>query len=246
MIKFEIGKDFYPWKDELLKLPLRFETEGEVLKANRNVIKKLKLENMVLNIKSFKIPHFINKIAYAYFRKSKARRSFEYAETLIRKGIPTPTPVAYIEKREGLGWMTSSYYISLQLDEPTFRDLRNNKPDDWESLLCAFTRFTYDFQQKGVYFLDHSPGNTLIRRTDEGKYEFYLVDLNRMKFKKLTLEEGLKNFSRLGISKEDAGIIADEYALLTGGDLHEMTNTLVKWVVEENERVEKKSALRKK
>lgn len=246
MIKFEIGKDFYPWKDELLKLPLRFETEGEVLKANRNVIKKLKLENMVLNIKSFKIPHFINKIAYAYFRKSKARRSFEYAETLIRKGIPTPTPVAYIEKREGLGWMTSSYYISLQLDEPTFRDLRNNKPDDWESLLRAFTRFTYDFQQKGVYFLDHSPGNTLIRRTDEGKYEFYLVDLNRMKFKKLTLEEGLKNFSRLGISKEDAGIIADEYALLTGGDLHEMTNTLVKWVVEENERVEKKSALRKK
>lgn len=246
MIKFEIGKDFYPWKDELLKLPLRLETEGEVLKANRNVIKKLKLENKVLNIKSFKIPHFINKIAYAYFRKSKARRSFEYAETLIRKGIPTPTPVAYIEKREGLGWMTSSYYISLQLDEPTFRDLRNNKPDDWERLLRAFTRFTYDFQQKGVYFLDHSPGNTLIRRTDEGKYEFYLVDLNRMKFKKLTLEEGLKNFSRLGISKEDAGIIADEYALLTGGDLHEMTNSLVKWVVEENERVEKKSALRKK
>jgi hypothetical protein len=37
--------------------------------------------------------------------------------------------------------------------------------------------------EASINFLDHSPGNTLIVKKSEGKYDFYLVDLNRMNLK---------------------------------------------------------------
>ena len=66
--------------------------EGE-----RNTIKNVTTQDLVLNIKSFKVPHLVNRIAYSFFRKSKANRSFEYANDLIKKGIKTPKPFAYFE-----------------------------------------------------------------------------------------------------------------------------------------------------
>ena len=63
----------------------KFETEGDLLVAGkRNTIKTFPYDTSVLNIKSFKIPVLINGIIYRYFRKSKARRSFEFA-TILRK-----------------------------------------------------------------------------------------------------------------------------------------------------------------
>lgn len=73
-------------KDEIINLVNNFHSSGTLLvKGNRNEIKVFKSKNFSLNIKSFKIPHLINKIAYRYFRKSKARRSFEYATILLEK-----------------------------------------------------------------------------------------------------------------------------------------------------------------
>ena len=50
-----------------------------------NKIKLFELESKTINIKSFKIPHLINKITYKYFRKSKARRTFGYTTTLLEE-----------------------------------------------------------------------------------------------------------------------------------------------------------------
>ena len=44
--------------------------DGE--KGSRNTIKKIIIENFSFNVKSFKVPHLINRIAYSFFRKSKA------------------------------------------------------------------------------------------------------------------------------------------------------------------------------
>ena len=51
-----------------------------------------------------------------------------------------------------------------------------------EIILRQFIRFSYLLHQKGIEFLDNSPGNTLIKKNEKGVYDFYLVDLNRMKF----------------------------------------------------------------
>ena len=83
------------------------------------------------------------------------------------------------------------------------------------NILKAFTRFTYKLHEKGVNFLDHSPGNTLIKKTNNN-YDFYLVDLNRMAFTKMTLSSRIKNFSRLSYNKDIVKIMSSEYAKCIG------------------------------
>lgn len=202
-------------KDEVINLVDNFYSSGTLLvKGNRNEIKFFKSNHFSLNIKSFKIPHLINKIAYRYFRKSKARRSFEYATILLEKGIGTPQPIAFIEKHNWFG-LTNSFYVSEQLEtELTFREL-DWYPDypDHENILRQFTKFTFNLHEKGIFFLDHSAGNTLIKKMPDKKYEFFLVDLNRMSFDvKMDFNKRMQNFARLTPKKEMVEIMSEEYA----------------------------------
>lgn len=184
--------------------------------GDRNIIKLFDLDGKTINIKSFKVPHLINKVVYKNFRKSKARRSYEYATLLLEKGIGTPEPIAFLEKFNWVG-LQDSYYASEHLDaELTFRELVE-VPDypDHENILRQFTRFSFDLHEKGIEFMDHSPGNTLIKKVSEGEYQFFLVDLNRMNFhESMDFDMRMKNLSRLTPKKEMIAIMSDEYAKL--------------------------------
>lgn len=184
--------------------------------GDRNIIKLFDLDGKTINIKSFKVPHLINKVVYKNFRKSKARRSYEYATILLEKGIGTPEPIAFLEKFNWVG-LQDSYYASEHLAaELTFRELVE-MPDypDHENILRQFTRFSFDLHEKGIEFMDHSPGNTLIKKVSEGEYQFFLVDLNRMNFHEaMDFDMRMKNLSRLTPKKEMIAIMSDEYAKL--------------------------------
>ena len=182
--------------------------------GKRNFIKNITVNGIELNIKSFKIPNLVNKIAYKFFRKSKARRSFEYGNKLLSIGVNTPKPIAFIEY-SSLFFLQNSFYISEQFsDDLTYRELINNHDyPDFEIILRAFTRFTFNLHKNGINFLDHSPGNTLIKKNGE-EYEFYLVDLNRMKFQNMSFEERMKNFAKLSPKDVMLDIMSDEYAKL--------------------------------
>lgn len=201
---------------EILRFIKEFNSDlGTVFgNGDRNVIKLFDLNGQKINIKSFKIPNVINKIAYKYFRKSKAKRSYEYATILLEKGISTPKPIAYFERFNALG-LLDSYYVSEHFEtELTFRELINipNYPDH-DNILRQFTRFTFNLHEKGIEFLDHSPGNTLIKKELNDLYGFYLVDLNRMNFHDtMDFELRMKNFSRLTPKKEMIAIMSDEYS----------------------------------
>lgn len=80
MIKFQINPKYNHLKEEILALPQRFENEGEVIYAWRNLIKVLTIKGLKINVKSFKVPHIINRFAYRYIRKSKAERSYLNAD----------------------------------------------------------------------------------------------------------------------------------------------------------------------
>jgi len=182
--------------------------------GKRNIIKKITVDGIELNIKSFKIPNLVNKIAYKFLRKSKARRSFEYGNKLLKLGINTPKPIAFIEY-SSLFFFQNSFYVSEQFPyDLTYRELINNHDyPDFELILRAFTRFTFKLHENGINFLDHSPGNTLIKKNKEG-YEFYLVDLNRMKFQNMSFEERMKNFAKLSPKDVMLAIMSDEYSKL--------------------------------
>ena len=110
----------------------------------RNVISKVNIQEEQLSIKSFKIPNGFNALVYKYLRKSKAKRSYEYANKLLKADISTPFPIAYIEEFSILG-LKRSFYISMHLEyDFDFRTLIHNpKFPDRESILKQFTEFTF-------------------------------------------------------------------------------------------------------
>ena len=182
--------------------------------GKRNTIKLFDLAGKTINIKSFKIPHLINKIAYSYFRKSKARRSFDFATLLLEKGIGTPEPIAFFENYDIFG-LKDSYYVSEHLEcDLTFRELVEMLDfPDHDSILRQFTKFCFDLHEKGIEFLDHSPGNTLIKKVSENHYQFFLVDLNRMNFHEtMNFDLRMKNLSHLTPKKEMIEMMSNEYS----------------------------------
>ena len=212
-----INKEFKSKQIELKNCVKNFNSYGVLFgDGQRNKIKLFELEGKTINIKSFKIPNLINKIVYKYFRKSKARRSFEFATILLEKGIGTPQPIAYFENYDIVG-LKDSYYVSEHLEcDLTFRELVEI-PDypDHSNILLQFTRFSFELHEKGIEFLDHSPGNTLIKNLYNGNYAFYLVDLNRMEFhSEMSFESRMKNLSRLTPKREMVLIMSEEYAKL--------------------------------
>ncbi len=214
---FVVHKNYKEQQDRLLTLLKHFDSEGEdVVKGERNAIKKFQMGDEVFNIKKFKTPNAFQSLVYRFLRKSKAKRSFEYAERLENMGIGTPDPVAYYE-RFGLG-LKESFYISKHLDyDFDFRVLNHNpKWPNRKEILEQFAAFTFNLHEKGVNFLDHSPGNTLIKETETGKYDFYLIDLNRMRFETMVFKKRMHNFRRLWLSKTMINIMSPVYAKLCG------------------------------
>ncbi len=217
-MKLIIQSDFSKSEAFLTNCIQNFTSLGqEFVNGKRNTIKLFVLDStIILNIKSFKKPNLINKIAYKFFRKSKAKRSYEYANRLQNLGIGTPQPIAYSENFDLVG-LEKSYYISEHLNaDLTFRELVEI-PDypNHDIILRQFVQFCYNLHQKGVEFLDHSPGNTLIKKVSQNQYDFYLVDLNRMNFRsEMTFEMRMKNLSRLTPKKEMVAVMSHEYAKL--------------------------------
>jgi tRNA A-37 threonylcarbamoyl transferase component Bud32 len=232
---FHFNKLYAHYESSIKEIVFKFDSSGTMFAdGKRNKIKLFDLEEKTINIKSFKIPNLLNKVIYRFFRKSKAKRSFEYATVLLEKGIGTPEPIAFVENYNWLG-LLDSYFVSEHLDtELTFRELVTF-PDyeNHESILRQFTRFCFLLHEKGVEFLDHSPGNTLIKKEQNAVYSFYLVDLNRMKFHNaMDFNTRMKNLSHLTPKKEMIAVMSEEYAKLYGKHYDEVFSLMWKFTNE--------------
>lgn len=214
-MNYTIHNDYLYLKKELASIIETFETTGNYDYEKRNKMRSVKVGDLNINVKSFKIPNIISQIAYKFFRESKAKRSFTYANILLSKGIKTPQPIAYYEYFSPYG-IKNSYYFSEHINyDIMYRTLVTNPNyPEHEKILREFTQFTHNMHEKGILFKDHSPGNTLIKKNGN-HYDFYLVDLNRMKFANLDFNTRITNFSRLTPKKEMVAIMSDEYAKIT-------------------------------
>ena len=249
MNNFKINSNFNSIKELILEHILQFNSSGKYfVQGQRNAIKLFEIDDITLNIKSFKKPNLINKIVYRYFRKSKARRSFEYASKLMDLGIGTPNPIAYLDNFDFIG-LNDSYYVCEHLEDVfEFRALVQNEDfNKRESIIRQFVKFSYQMHQKGVEFLDHSPGNTLIKDNNDGTYSFYLVDLNRMKFhESIDFQTRMKNLSHLTPQKDMIVIMANEYAKLSGEKEQNVFETLWKFTSDFQFRYHRKKRIKKK
>jgi len=193
-------------------LPDSFDHSGTLIYQGRNILKRFEVEGVPLIVKQFRYPHIINRFIYGKIRESKANRSFYYAKYLLQNGIDTPIPIGFIEQYSvGLRY---SYYISTELQDA--HEMKEFWTDpqigDRQWILEEFGRFTGNLHNLNILHKDYSSRNILF--TTQGKdVTFYLVDLNRMRFGKISEELGCKNMERLWLPDETYRVIAKEYAI---------------------------------
>ncbi len=239
---------YYFLQSEIKKIIANFDAVGTyVVEGGRNTIKKVKTTTIEVNIKSYKIPKWFNAIAYAYFRKSKAERSFTYASKLIDMGIRTPFPIAYIEEKNWLG-LQKSFYICEHFNfDFEYREVVDTPVyENRDEIIKQFTEFSFKLHNLGINFLDHSPGNTLIKEVAPNKYEFYLIDLNRMKFEEMTIEDRMFNLRRMWMSKRMIKEIALHYATLSNEPFDKLYTLLLGYSKDFKKKKLRKKFLKKK
>lgn len=211
-MKVILNKEYSFLKEFINTIPNEFETSGEIIYKGRNTLKNFKIEDKIYTVKAFKKPNIVNKIAYKYFRKSKACRSFLYAMELIKKGISTPKPVAFIEEG-GLLFGKSYYICEYQQNDFTLRELQDDNFPNKEKIFRQFIEFTINLHKQNVLHLDYSPGNVIINKVNEN-YSFSLVDINRMVFQEIDLETSLRYLAKIWASDYMYPIIEKKYAEL--------------------------------
>ena len=213
-----VGDDFQDLSSFVRVLPVHFENGGTLIYEGRNKLKEFEIHGRKLIVKSYQLPHLVNRIVYNSFRASKARRSYQYAQMLRKAGIGSPAPVGFYSTGTWL-LFGRSYFVSLKSECPyTYRNLLEETfTGDKEKVLRAIARTTAALHENGFLHKDYSGGNILFRETDKG-IEVEIIDLNRMRFGKVDIETGCKNFERLPGTHEMFVILADEYAKVRGFD----------------------------
>lgn len=225
-MKIVINPSYSILTDFIQRLPEAFDTEGDVIYTGRNILKRYQIQGLDLVVKSFKIPILVNRFAYTFLRKSKACRSYEYAFEILQRGCDTPAPIAYIEEyRSGL--LYRSYYVSIyDAASETVRPYVSGDIADPGNLFKSLACYTAKLHEAGILHIDYSPGNILLGKNPDGSYRFSLIDINRLCFKELTLDECLRNFDRLCLSVSASTRLAEEYAVCRSLDIAETVQAI--------------------
>lgn len=194
---------------------------GSIIHSGRNTL----YEHDGLVIKVFQKPGFVKALLYGWFLKSKARRSYEYAQRLLQLGVATPEPVGYKEARF-LGLLRESCYVSKKsLCGHTFNELIAHPSfPNREAILRSIGQFTAKMHESGALHQDYSGGNILF--DEAGRVE--VVDLNRIRWQKqIDWRTGCKNFERLNIDREALRVMATAYAEARGLDAEQCVRYVI-------------------
>ena len=209
-----INPKYQHLKEWLERLPEDFERLGEIIYDKRNQLRVIPApDGTLVNAKRYCVPHAINRVVYSLgIRQPKGRRAFIYPSRLLERGIDTPEPIAYIEPRNRLGLLRETYFVSVQSPlRHTLYEFGDAREGTYEEMAHELGLFTATMHEREVLHLDYSPGNILWDKDEQG-YHFAVVDINRMHFGKVDIEQGCAALRRLWGPKRFVELIARSYA----------------------------------
>jgi len=189
--------------------------ECQILLDGRNrvgaIMIKRQDQEVGVVLKEFK-SQGVNKLK-SLFLPSKALRAWKGAVTLIERGIDTPFPIAYLERRKG-GFLDQSFYLAEKIDKA--EEIRsvflNASPERLKPLLVSLANYLSVCHQNGMLHRDLSDGNILVKKDEKGKIRFYFLDTNRIKFpKKMNTLRRIKNLIRLGVPSQYQSFFLKQY-----------------------------------
>ena len=201
-------------KEELSKIPNNNYERLHTFCNSRNIVEQIRIEDCIFVLKKYKVPIFANRVIYTFFRKSKAHRAYDNALKILRFGVSTPFPVAYIETKSK-GLFHAGYFISEYMDHPTLAHYKDVELSDEEinKFKEDFLNFTIELHEKNILPLDYNTGNIFCYKEKEsGRYKFALTDINRATFGNFSKYRPMLSFAQMGLSPKDLVNVISEYS----------------------------------
>lgn len=193
-----------------------FDECGTTIYRDRNEVKVMNWNGLLVNVKKYAIPNIVNRFVYTSFRKPKAVRAYEYAFLLQEKGINTPEPIGYVLEK-GLFDLKHSFLITIHIpSQRRMYEFGEGGVEGREEIIKGLGKFAADIHEAGVLHLDFSPGNILFELDHRGVPTFTLVDINRMVFREVSMKRGCASFARLWGDEDFRNMLAESYAHARG------------------------------
>jgi tRNA A-37 threonylcarbamoyl transferase component Bud32 len=130
-------------------------------------------------------------------------KEWKTALRLKELNVPTYSPIAFaIEKKYGL--IKKIYFISEKIPNAvTIQEFlnKNLSVENRKAFIKSFSDFILTVHRAGVVHMDFHWKNILVSPCTDGKYLFYLVDLDRVKLKKvIPVTQRFSNLAMLNTS----------------------------------------------
>ena len=191
-----------------LSTPEELVHSGTLIHKGRNELYVTEVEGVRLCIKCFGFSNRLKRFIYRYLRSSKGERAWQNSMRLRAAGFATPEPVAYIQENSIWG-IERSYYICLYQEGKTLYQWGEQSLETIREGVMNLAHFAAGLHDARLLLCDFTPGNILL--SPQG---FVLVDTNRMRFKPVSVREGLRNMAGLWLSPEAASLLARTYGAL--------------------------------
>ena len=203
---------------ESLASPSRLlQSEGaEVLLERRNTVVAVKAafstnETKEIVVKKFSI-RGINWLK-TLVQSSKAAKAWRGAVALVERGIETPAPVAFLERKKR-GFVDECYFLAERT--AGFEEIRSHflcpQPGELDALLPLLACHLAACHKAGILHRDLSDGNVLLRKDPDAGSVFSLLDTNRVRvYKKLSSVRRVRNLIRLGIPRPHQRFFLEQY-----------------------------------
>lgn len=157
----------------------------------------------VFFMKRFSYPHLKDMLfTWRNFGRavSQAQCEWENANILLKNGIKTYQPVCYGE-RTNLGIETKSFFITKELQSQCLTDFLaqnwvNLSQSQKEKVIASLAKVIRKVHDAGISLPDLYVWHIFLSETENGDYEFAVIDLHRMSHNVKNKNKKLKNLGR--------------------------------------------------
>lgn len=227
--KIVICPDDMALQNFIMELPKTFSVMGTTLYKGRNTVKAFGINGRTLVVKRYKRPNLVQRVAYSFFKRSKAERAYLYAQIMREKGINTPREIAYIELREGI-LMSDSFFVSEPCALPSLSKILGNGQFD-RNAADALARQLAVMHEKGVMHGDLNLTNILYKKDENNNFTFWFIDTNRSSFIQADKNDCLDNLKRLTHDRKLMRYVVSRYAETRGWDVDETVAGVMKKLI---------------